>query len=171
MPVREALQALEGEGLITIVPHRGATVLSLDAKRVGDIYDLRATLEVLLARSSLPNITNAAIADLTRLHDELRSAAERGQADTVFGMNLRFHHQIYRYSDNPEAKSVYDRYANLLRSLRGRYGFGAGRVERMIDEHGQILTALRAQDAAGLETVVRRHVLGAKQDLVARIEV
>src|SRR5688500_19806519 len=76
LPVREALQALEGEGLITILPHKGATVLSLDAKRVSDIYDLRGAVESLLVRRSLPNLTNAAMRQLGEIHRDLAAAVK-----------------------------------------------------------------------------------------------
>src|SRR5918997_1452748 len=62
MPVREALQRLRGEGIIVLLPHRGARVVSLDENLVSNIYDLRGAIESLLARRSLPNLTNAAMA-------------------------------------------------------------------------------------------------------------
>lgn len=171
MPVREALQALEGEGLIRILPHKGATVLSLDSKRVGNIYDLRGAVEALLVRKCLPNITNAAMAELSEIHRVLKDAVDRGEPRTVFDLNTKFHSLIYRYAQNPEAEGVYDRYAKLLGTLRGRYGFSPFRMHQMVDEHDEILDALRRQDEAELDVLMRSHVEGAKLDLVSRIEI
>src|SRR6266508_1850881 len=70
MPVREALQALHGEGLIEIQPHRGAGVLPLDITRVRNIYDLRAAIEGLLVRLAVPNLTNAALSQLAQIQQE-----------------------------------------------------------------------------------------------------
>ncbi|MBZ9894366.1 GntR family transcriptional regulator [Mesorhizobium sp. B2-2-4] len=169
MPVREALQALEGEGLVTILPHRGATVLSLDAGRVANIYDLRTAIEVLLVRSSLPNMTNSTMAKLVALHEELAAAAERRDVHTVFELNLRFHDLLYFHADNPEARGIYDRFAKLLGTLRGRYGYSEARMFDMVEEHERILQALRNQELARLITLVRDHANGAKADLVASI--
>lgn len=170
MPVREALQALEGEGLITILPHKGATVLSLDAKRVSDIYDLRGAVESLLIRRSLPNLTNAAMKQLGQIHADLSAAVAAGNSAEVFALNTRFHTLINRHADNPEAVGVYDRYVNILGSLRAQYGFSQFRMRQMEKEHEQILAALRDQDEARLDAVVRVHVEGAKQDLISRME-
>jgi len=170
MPVREALQALEGEGLITILPHKGATVLSLYPKRIGDIYDLRGAVESLLVRRSLPNLTNAAMAELAAIHRDLKAAVKRSDSGAVFTLNSRFHMLINRHADNPEALAVYDRYVNILGSLRAQYGFSPFRMRQMADEHEQLLDALRRQDEAKLDKVVRTHVVGAKVDLISRME-
>lgn len=169
MPVREALQALEGEGLVTILPHRGATVLSLDEKRVVDIYRVRGSIEGLLACLSLPNLTNAAMSEIAAVHRELKEVLARGEQKAIFPLNARFHNLIYRHADNPEALGIYDRYAGILGALRDRYGFSALRMRQIADEHEEILQALRTQDEARLEAVVRLHMEGAKADLVARM--
>lgn len=170
MPVREALQALEGEGLINILPHKGAKVLSLDARRVSNIYDVRGVIESLLIRLAVPNLTNAAMARLAEIHETLKKEVREGDDESVFALNQEFHKLIYRHAENADALGVYDRYANLLGVLRGTYGFDRLRLRQMVDEHGQILEALRAQDEERLEKLARLHCEGAKVDLVARME-
>lgn len=169
MPIREALQALEGEGLIEIQPHKGARVLPLDPRRVRNIYELRTVIESLLARLSLPNLTNAATAELAKLHAAMKVVAAKRDSAALFALNHQFHDLIYGHADNAEALAIYDRYASLLGSLRASFGFSAERMQRMIREHGEILDALRKQDPERLEAVVRTHCDGAKEDLLARI--
>jgi len=169
MPMREALQALHGEGLIEIQPHRGAGVLPLDATRVRNIYDLRGAVEVLLVRLCIPNLTNAALAGLGRIHARLREAVRKQEAKVVFALNNEFHDLIYRHSGNPEGCVIYDRYASLLGGLRGEYGYSPARLHAMVDEHEAILEALRLQDERRLETLMRTHVEGAKVDLLQRM--
>lgn len=169
MPVREALQALEGEGLLTILPHRGATVLSLDEKRVVNIYRVRGAVEGLLARLSLPNLTNAAMKEIAVVHRELSAVLADGNQDAIFPLNTRFHNLIYRHADNPEALAIYNHYAGLLGALRDRFGFGALRMRQIAEEHEEIVVSLRMQDEDRLEAVIRLHMEGAKDDLVARM--
>lgn len=169
MPMREALQALHGEGLIEIQPRRGAGVLPLDATRVRNIYDVRGAVEVLLVRLCMPNLTHGALTELGRIHARLREAARRQQGNAVYALNDEFHDIIYRHSGNPEGCVIYHRYASLLGGLRGVYGYSPARFSAMVDEHGLILDALRAQDERLLETVMRSHVDGAKLDLLARM--
>ncbi len=166
IPVREALQALEGEGIVTILPHRGARVLSLDARLVRNVHDVRGAIESLLIRLSLPNLTNAAIAQSVSIQQRFREAAAQRQFDAMFSLNQDFHHLIYRHADNPEALKIFDLYASLLGTIRRQYGYGPDRIVEMVTQHEQILAALRAQDEEQLEKLVRLHVEGAKRDLL-----
>ncbi|MGV6874850.1 GntR family transcriptional regulator [Pseudochelatococcus sp. B33] len=169
MPVREALQALQGEGLITIRHHRGATVLSLDAKRIGDIYDLVSAVEVLLLRSALPNITNAAMANLWSIQQQMRDAVAAEDSASLFELNRQFHALIFDYADSPDLRGIYERYVNLLRALRSKFGFTRSRMERMLEQHEELLSALRDADVSRLETIIQLHSRGAKEDLVSRV--
>jgi DNA-binding GntR family transcriptional regulator len=169
MPIREALQALQGEGLVDIQPHKGACVLPLDVRRVRNIYDLRGAVEGMLIRLCVPNLTNAAMAELAGIQEELVRAVHRGDDQAVFTLNLRFHHVMYSRAGNDEALVIYERYASLLGGLRGTYGYSAGRRESMVDEHAEILKALRAQDGQRLEMMARLHVDGARDDLLRRM--
>jgi DNA-binding GntR family transcriptional regulator len=169
MPVREALQALEGEGVITILPHRGARVLSLDAPRVRNVYDIRAAIEGLLIRLSVPNLTHGAMVQLAAIQQQFREAAQKRKVETLFALNWEFHNLIYRHAGNPEALEIFDRYASLLGTLRRQYGYDAVRTAQMVKEHEQILAALRKPDEEQLEKLARRHCEGAKKDLLARM--
>ena len=170
MPVREALQALEGEGLITIRHHRGATVLSLDAKRIGHIYDLLSAIEVLLLRSALPNITNAAMAKLWAIQQQMREAVAVADSTKLFELNREFHALIFDYSDSPDLLDIYERYVNLLRALRSKFGFTKFRMEQMLGQHEELLAALKDADISRLEKIIQSHSQGAKEDLVSRVQ-
>jgi DNA-binding GntR family transcriptional regulator len=170
MPVREALQSLEGEGLIEIAPHKGAAVLPLDVTRVRNIYDLRGALESLLIRLAVPNLSNRAMAQAAALHDRMKSDAAAGDPANLFSLNQQFHQLLYRHADNAEAFNIYNRYASLLGTLRETYGFSKVRVDQMMDEHQEILEALRAQDERRLVTIIEHHCDGAKLDMLALMQ-
>jgi DNA-binding GntR family transcriptional regulator len=169
MPVREALQALQGEGLITIAPHRGAGVQLFDAKRVRNVYDLRGALESLLIRLAVPNLTNRAMAKLGAIHQQIRERVDAEDFGEVFDFNREFHNLIYRHADNDEALQSYDRYAQLLGTLRAHFGFSRTRMQKMVEEHALIMDALQAQDEDRLDRLARSHMEGAKADLLARM--
>jgi DNA-binding GntR family transcriptional regulator len=170
MPVREALQSLEGEGLIEIAPHKGAAVLPLDISRVRNIYDLRGALEALLIRLAVPNLSNRAMAQAAALHDRMKAEIASGDLADLFSLNQQFHHLIYQHADNAEAFNIYKRYASLLGTLRETYGFGKVRVEQIVDEHQEILDSLRAQDERRLVSIIERHCEGAKLDMLALMQ-
>ena len=101
MPIREALQKLQGEGLITIEPHRGAKVRQVDREFVSMVHELRTAIECMLGRKAAANITGKAVAELERLQQEYDRAAEEGNAAKVVSANLKFHALIYSYGNNP----------------------------------------------------------------------
>ncbi|MCO5065229.1 MAG: GntR family transcriptional regulator [Rhizobiaceae bacterium] len=170
MPIREALQALEGEGLIEIAPHRGAAVLPLDVSRVRNIYDLRGALEALLIKLALPNLSNRAMAQAAAIHDQMKAEMGNGDHANLFSLNQQFHHLLYRHAENSEAFDIYNRYASLLGTLRETYGFTKERVARMMDEHQEILESLRTQDEQRLTALIERHCEGAKLDMLALMQ-
>ncbi len=169
MPVREALQCLQGEGIVTLQPHKGASVLALDEKFVCNIYDLRGAVESLLARLSLPNLTNAAMARLEDLCQQVGLAVEKGDVKLVLAVNSEFHSLLYRHADNPVALEIYNRYAGLMGTLRQKYGVGPGRLIGIAGGLVEVMEAIRAQDADRLGRLLPLQCELAKQDLLRLI--
>lgn len=169
VPVREALQWLQGEGLVTVLPHKGARVLSLDVRFVRNVYDLCGIIEGLLTRLSLPNLTNATMNQLQDTQSHLCWALDNGEWDLFRTLNQNFHRLIFQHSCNPEAKEISDRYTSLFATMRQKYGTSPQRVAAIGKEHEEILKALRSQDEEGAEQLARLHSKGAKEDLLKRM--
>ena len=98
IPVREALRALEYEGLVTSEPHRGFTVTSLDADDVQEVYDLRILLESEAVRIALPLLTDEDLEDLERLFAEMQSAES---PDQQLAARERFYLRLYSVTGRP----------------------------------------------------------------------
>lgn len=167
MPVREALQALQGEGLVTIQPHKGARVLSLDMHFVRNVFGIRCAIESFLARSSVQNLSDAALSELDHAHDRFVSAALEGSPEQLFTLNRAFHVLCYQLSENDEAFRIYDHYNSLLGTLRHLYGFSPERRQALVREHGAFLAALHARDAELAAKLIWAHCAGAGDELLA----
>ena len=98
IPVREALRALEYEGLVTSEPHRGFTVTSLDADDVQEVYDLRILLECEAVRLALPLLTDEDLEDLERHFAEMQSAES---PDQQLAARERFYLRLYSVTGRP----------------------------------------------------------------------
>ena len=170
MPVREAFQWLQGEGLLTVLPHRGARVLSLTREYVRDIYELRAVIAGLLARQSIAYLKPSVLARIDRLHQQFCDAAELGDPVKLLSLNNAFHEKIYGLGRNREAQKTYKLYAGLLGTLRLRFGLPKARITEMVREHSEILDALRSRDQDRIEAVVRRHAAGAMDNMLQLME-
>jgi DNA-binding GntR family transcriptional regulator len=98
IPVREALRALEYEGLVRSEPHRGFTVTSLDADDVEEVYDLRIVLESHAIRLAIPLLTDEDLAELEGIYSEMVSAPN---ADLQLAARERFYLRLYSVSGRP----------------------------------------------------------------------
>jgi DNA-binding GntR family transcriptional regulator len=113
IPIREALVQLEAEGLVTILPHRGAIVAELSPDEIAELFELRAQIEPALLRRSAPRLTAADYAELNAMLAEY-SEELRAQHVARWGeLNTRFHMLLYRHAGRPRSLSFAE---SLLRS-------------------------------------------------------
>jgi DNA-binding GntR family transcriptional regulator len=166
MPVREALQRLQGERIIVLLPNKGARVLSLDEHFVNNIYDLRGAIESLLVRLSLPNLTYAIMARLSEICEQIEGASHVGDVKLVRALNGEFHSLVYRHAGNPVALEIYDRYASLMGTLRKKYGVGPARLPVIAKGLSDVHAAIRAQDGERAGKLVALQCELAKEDLL-----
>ena len=171
MPVREALQQLQGEWLVTISPNRGASVRKVDVAFINDMYEIRAHLEGLLTRRCAELATDEEIAHLMWLKEEWEAAAgpSGGGLNAIMQANRNIHQSIYLLARNQVGTELMDRHFGLLSSLRSIYGLSAKRIASAADEHRELLEAIRLRDGRRAEEAARRHCLAAKDDLLARM--
>ncbi len=170
MPVREAFQWLQGEGLVRILPHRGVRVLSVDVKYVANIFDIRSAIEELLARLSAGRLGEASAARARTFNRRIADRAAAGDLRYNFELDQDFHATIYAHADNEEAFAIFSKYSNIILALRRRYGFGPGRVEETVREHERLLAAVLAGDAEAAGSIARAHKAVAKEDLIALMQ-
>jgi DNA-binding GntR family transcriptional regulator len=148
--IREALRRLETEGLVEILPRRGARVSHLDVGDLHELYDLRILLEELLTRYAVPNVTADDLAQAESLLDQM--AQERDPVRWL-SLNREFHAVLCRPSRRPrllrlqeELRIASDRYLRLSLGILDRFDVAN-------EEHRQILEAYRRGD---VEDAVRQ---------------
>ena len=170
MPVREALRELEGEGVLEVVPHRGATIRGVDERFVGNFYDVRAALEGMLSGRCAERIGADGLAELEHAAGDVAASVARDDAAGVVAANRRFHDVINAAADNPEALRMLARGRVLADALRLRFGYGAGRAKAIVAEHAALVRAMRKRDPARAAEIARRHCMRARDDLLARLK-
>lgn len=99
-PVREAFRELEQNGLIVVVPHRGAVVRSLTHRDLAEMYSLRAHLERLAVRLALPNLAEADFDELERLVDVMEQEARAGNVAEMVEVDVAFHRLIIERAEH-----------------------------------------------------------------------
>ena len=169
MPVREALQWLKGEGLISGLPHRGFKVISIDENFIRNTFEIRTAMEELMARQGILQFTEADIDKLSRFNEQLSSLGDHKQISEIFSLDKLFHRTLYQYSKNPIAHEIYEKYRALIHILRKSSGFSPERLAEMTGQHLEIIDAIKKRNENDLEKLIRKHKIGALDDLLQRI--
>jgi DNA-binding GntR family transcriptional regulator len=168
MPIREALQQLQGEGLVTIVPNRGARVREVNEEFIRNIYDIRAALEAMMVRRAVEACDSESLDPLREAEARYAAAVARQDMDAALEANRDFHDVTFRLARNPEAVEAIARHSELLQSLRRRFGYGPERLAEIVFEHRQLVRAFEQKDVGIAVAVVMGHCERAKHDLIAQ---
>lgn len=165
-PVREAFRQLELEGLIQIVPNKGAYVTGITAKDVEDIYMIRSLLEGLCARWATDHITKEQLEELEENVYLADFHAEKGHLDQLAELDNRFHHILYAACNSKQlAKLLIDFHEYVLR-VRKKTLSNGGRGKASNDEHRQIMEAIKAKDKDRAESLANEHMINAYANMV-----
>jgi len=169
MPIREALQQLQGEGLITIIPHRGAHVRSIDRKFISNVYDLRIAVESLLIRKACEQKKLAWIDELKKAQDIYDSLIEEENIPDLIEANHGFHGIHNKIADNEEAFSTIERTNTLMTVLRTTHGINKKRLLQISTEHHGMIKCFENQDVRGVLAIHANHCENAKSSMLLLI--
>ena len=146
-PLREALKVLASEGLVELLPNRGARVRQLSEHDLGELFDVMGGLEGLAGRLACERITDAEIAEIERLHYEMYGFYLHRDMHGYFHVNQLIHQKIVEASRNTTLMTTY---ANFARK-RERWG-------EAMREHETILDALRRRAGSELSDILFAHL-------------
>ena len=157
-PLREALKILASEGLVDIRRNQGARVASIDLREVKELFETVAGIERNAAELAAQRSTPQELRHLELLQDSMERTFRGGDLDTYFAINQKVHHLIVSMAHNSVLQSLHDRIFVRVRRAR-RFALGAHkRWEDSVEEHRQILDALRRRQPLEAGTLVERHV-------------
>jgi len=166
IPLREAFRLLEGEGLITIAPHRGAVVAVRSPEEIGELFDLRVLLEPDIMRHAVPKLTERDLSEAAVILDGYNKALAERDVQAWGRLNTQFHLALYRPAARPRSLALVrslldqtDSYTRMQLLLTG----GQQRAER---EHTELLKLCRARETNAAAKLVEDHVREAGRSLV-----
>jgi DNA-binding GntR family transcriptional regulator len=164
-PVREALKGLEAEGLVTILPRRGAFVAEISTTDLDELYFTRALIEGETIYHAVPHMTQQHIADLQQLINRMRQATAAGDINTYISLNREFHLGIYTCLNNQLLLQLIHNLWKRSELYRYRYMFIKHDVERVHQEHQAILDACAQGDQAAARAAAALHIQRTQQEL------
>ena len=162
-PLREALKVLAAEGLVTLVPRRGAFVSQISGEELDAIFDVLAVLEGHAARRAAERLDEASARQLRQLHEHLEEAARAGAIDAFFEANQAFHAEVLRLAANPFLSATIQDLRQKIRLSRHHSLYDEGRLERSLQEHRELLAALLEGEAEAAERHMRAHLRSGRE--------
>jgi len=158
-PVREALLRLSEEGLVAILPYRGAIVVPLQQRRFVELTEFRLALEYFALERLVERNDPLAVSRLQKRVAALRSALRAGNRERIVSEDLALHRELVATADNALLERAYD---GLLAQIRLYIGVTSARYERAEDlavEHDAVLAAVRRRDLSAARALLGAHVL------------
>ena len=165
-PVREAFRQLELEGLIQMIPNKGAYVTGITAKDVEDIYLIRSLLEGLCARMATDKISKAQLEEMEENVYLAEFHADKGHMDQMAELDNRFHDILYEACDSKMLEHLLKDFHGYVLRVRRKTLSKNTRGRASNDEHRQIMEAIKAKDAEKAEELANRHIINAFDNMV-----
>ncbi|HZE92809.1 MAG TPA: GntR family transcriptional regulator [Rhizobacter sp.] len=166
-PLREALKTLAAEGLVDLLPNRGAAVTRLSAQDIVDTFEVIASLEGQSGELAAQRITDAELDELRALHYEMLAAYTRRDLPTYYRLNALIHTGINAAARNPVLTQTYRTVNARLQALRLRSNVDDNKWKRAVKEHEQMIELLAARDAAGMRALLIAHIESKRDTVLA----
>lgn len=157
-PLREAIKLLAAEGLLDLLPNRGAVAVKLGEADVCHAFELLAHLEGLSGELAAQRITDAELAEIRALHYEMMACFARSDLSGYYRINALIHAAINQAAANPVLTKTYREINARVQALRFRTNQDAARWKQAVKEHEQMIQALDARDAAALRDILVLHL-------------
>lgn len=167
-PVREALRRLKADGLVDIPANRGAFVADGVTRELSEMYALRALVEGLGASLAAQRITDADLADLTRLCDDMETALISGDHVSYPLLNIEFHAAVAAASGSERLVRQLSSLTQVSLVSTAYSRLDPEHVRRSLHHHREIVSALQYRDSDWAEAIMRAHIFAAAATVAAR---
>ncbi|WP_242626602.1 GntR family transcriptional regulator [Paracoccus sediminis] len=157
-PLREAIKYLASEGLVDLVPSRGAVVKTFGAKEVLDMIEVIRTLEQFAGARACQIATNQDIGAIRDLHDQMIACYEAGDRLQYYKLNQAIHSGIVALADNAALSDVHSMVQTRLKRIRFIGHEGPEKWANAVAEHQEMIAALESRDADRLSAILGQHL-------------
>lgn len=157
-PLREAFKVLATEGMVDLLPNRGAVVSQMDPVRLSESLVVMGALEALAGELACRNATDAQVNEIRALHYEMLAYHARGDLAGYFKFNQAIHLKLVKYSGNAVLYNIYRQQNGNVRRARYMANLSKERWDAAVREHDEILAALGARDVGRIKRLLSDHL-------------
>jgi len=164
-PLREAIKMLAAEGLVELLPNRGAIAVSLTEDDILNTFEVMAGLEGQAGELAAQRVTPEELAEIQAMQFEMMAAYTRRDLSAYYAINARIHAAIAAAAKNPVLVAVYQQVNARLQALRFRSNQDGEKWKRAVKEHEKMIEALVAHDGNAMREILQQHLRN-KRDVV-----
>jgi len=157
-PIREAIRKLELEGLVIMIPRKGAEVARITGKDISDVLEVRATLEALAVKLACKKMSDQELKELEIVNNEFRKAAEEKDVKTLVEKDIEFHDIIFHSSDNDKLIQIINNLREQIYRFRVEYIYKMKSYDSLVSEHDEIVNAMIKRKGKDASKIAREHI-------------
>lgn len=170
-PLREAFKVLAVEGLVEILPNRGAIVSRLGTREARDMLRVIARLEGLAGELACANATDDEIAAIRDMHERMLAHFSSGERSDYFHLNQEIHLSIVRVARNEQLRAIHGLLHARMKRIRFRGNDIPENWAAAVADHNDMMTALQRRDGMALGAVLQRHLDASWDRLAASLRI
>lgn len=168
-PLREAFKTLAVEGLIDLLPNRGAMVAQMSVADIEQTFEVMGALEGLSGKLACERITDREVAEIRALHFEMLAAHARHDLPSYYRINHVIHDRINAAANNAVLTATYLQINARIQSLRFRSNFNQEKWDIAVKEHSAMLAALEKRDGEALRAILEKHLVNKRDIVIAEV--
>mgnify|MGYP005884879629 FL=1 len=170
-PIREAIRKLELEGLVIMIPRKGAEVAHITEKDMRDVLEVRATLEELVVALACKNVTDEKLAELKAANKLFETAIVSKDVVNIVDADVHFHDIIYTMTDNARLIQIINNLREQMYRYRLEYVKDARTHSILISEHNDIIRQLADKDVEKAKVIVRQHITNQEKGIIRLLNI
>ncbi|MEW9124107.1 MAG: GntR family transcriptional regulator [Thermotaleaceae bacterium] len=165
-PVREAIRKLELEGLVVMVPRKGAYVADVSIKDILDVLEVRSVLEGLAAYLAAERMTEEELEELELISYHFKRCIENGNTEGMIEKDMQFHDRIFRSTRNTKLIQIAQSFQEQVQRFRITYFSEYNKPHDLLGEHQAILETIGNRDAVAAQQVAQQHIDNLENNIV-----
>lgn len=168
-PIREAIRMLELEGLVIMVPRRGAQVAQITEKSMSDVLEVRCALDELAVELACERISAAEKEELFDACKAFEKATLTKQVHVIAKADVEFHDIIIKAAGNPRLTQMINNLAEQMYRYRFEYIKDESQHQMLIDEHRNIYESIIKHDVNAAKEAIRLHIENQEKSIIRQI--
>lgn len=157
-PIREAIRKLELEGLVMMMPRKGAEVASVTGKDISDVLEVRATLEAMAVKLACKKMSEQDFEELVYVNEAFKKAAIEKDVKTLIEKDIEFHDVIFHSSNNEKLIQIINNLREQIYRFRVEYIYKMKSYDNLVKEHDEIVSAMKDRRGTEASEIAHRHI-------------